>query len=124
MRYKYRCLLNTVEEVPELRQTQVTLVDDLDGGQADETVVFQLDGRSYEIDLSAANGTRLRDSLAPYIAAARGAPSGRRAITPRAPGNDRAQTQAIRAWARSQGLKIADRGRIPDEIRIRHANRT
>ena len=31
------------------------LVDDLDGGDADETVKFALDGVQYEIDLSKAN---------------------------------------------------------------------
>ena len=36
-------------------QTSVTLVDDLDGGKAAETVVFGLDGASYEIDLSKKN---------------------------------------------------------------------
>ena len=38
-----------------MRQTIVSLVDDLDGSDADQTVTFGIDGRSYEIDLSAAN---------------------------------------------------------------------
>ena len=33
----------------------VKLTDDIDGGDADETVHFALDGRSYEIDVSTAN---------------------------------------------------------------------
>ena len=45
----------------------VKLTDDIDGGDADETVQFALDGKSYEIDLSAANATKLRDALRPYI---------------------------------------------------------
>ncbi len=53
------------------KKTTVTLVDDLDGSQAEEQVMFAVDGRTYEIDLSAANGARLRDALAPYISAAR-----------------------------------------------------
>lgn len=44
------------------------LVDDLDGGDADETVKFALDGVQYEIDLSASNAGKLRDVFAPYIA--------------------------------------------------------
>lgn len=109
-----------------MRQTHVTLVDDLDGGAADETVDFQLDGKSYEIDLSASNGTKLRDALAPYLAAARRASNGRgRSSRPNAkPASDRAHNQAVREWAREQGLKIADRGRIPDEIQVRYDNRT
>ena len=45
----------------------VKLTDDIDGGDADETVQFALDGRSYEVDLSAANASKLRDALKPYI---------------------------------------------------------
>ena len=33
----------------------VKLSDDIDGGDADETVRFGLDGKAYEIDLSATN---------------------------------------------------------------------
>ena len=42
---------------------QVVLVDDLDGGPADETVTFSLDGVSYEIDLTHDNAAALRDAL-------------------------------------------------------------
>jgi hypothetical protein len=106
-----------------MRQTQVTLVDDLDGGRADETVSFRVDGKAYEIDLSTANVIRLRDTLAPYIAVARRASSNRRqAARSNGTQTDRARNQAIREWARGQGLKIADRGRIPDEIQVRYDN--
>jgi hypothetical protein len=49
----------------------VKLTDDIDGGDADETVRFALDGKSYEIDLSAANAAKVRDALQPFIAKAR-----------------------------------------------------
>jgi len=49
----------------------VKLTDDIDGGDADETVGFSLDGRSYEIDLSAANAARLRDAMKPFVDKAR-----------------------------------------------------
>jgi hypothetical protein len=45
----------------------VKLTDDLDGGDADETVQFALDGKDYEVDLSAANASTFRDALKPYI---------------------------------------------------------
>lgn len=45
------------------------LVDDLDGGDADETVKFALDGVQYEIDLSSANAAKLRDAFASYVGA-------------------------------------------------------
>ena len=107
------------------QKVQVLLVDDLDGGEASETVSFSLDGSSYEIDLSAKNADQLRDALAKYVGAARkagrasagGAP---RATSGRARGGttamDRDQAAAIRAWAKKQGLKVSDRGRIPATI--------
>lgn len=49
-------------------KTVVELFDDLDGGRANETVGFALDGVEYEIDLSSANAARLREMLADYIA--------------------------------------------------------
>jgi hypothetical protein len=101
------------------KKTTVTLVDDLDGSEAEEQVTFAVDGRSYEIDLSAANSARLRDALAPFISAARRA-GGRRASggTPATarPSTDREQNQAIREWAAQQGMKISERGRIPSNV--------
>ena len=40
------------------------LIDDLDGGDAAETVSFGLDGATYEIDLSKKNAAAFRKSLA------------------------------------------------------------
>jgi hypothetical protein len=105
------------------QKVTVSLIDDLDGAQADETVEFGLDGKSYEIDLSSGNADKLRDALAAYVAAAR-RPGGRRrsgggnaaAATARRPSVDREQNQAIRDWARKRGMKVSDRGRIPADV--------
>lgn len=53
------------------RKTVVELVDDLDGGPADETVRFALDGVDYAIDLSAAHAERLRAAMATFLRHAR-----------------------------------------------------
>lgn len=53
------------------KQTQWTLVDDLDGSPASTTVEFGLDGQSYAIDLSTENAAKLRAALAEFVAAAR-----------------------------------------------------
>lgn len=105
------------------RKVNVVLVDDLDGGDATESVSFALDGSKYEIDLSEKNASKLRDALAKYVAAARksgragsvgaGRTRSTRAATPTV---DREQNQAIRDWAKKKGLKVSDRGRIPAEI--------
>lgn len=52
-------------------QLHVEMVDDLDGSSADQTVPFELDGRSYEIDLSDDNANALRGELRRYIGVAR-----------------------------------------------------
>lgn len=105
------------------RKVQYLLVDDLDGGEAEETVSFALDGTSYEIDLSKKNAKALRDALATYVASARRA-GGRRGRGRGGRGAGRASdTAAIRDWARSQGMKISDRGRIPADIIEKYENR-
>jgi hypothetical protein len=100
----------------------VSLVDDLSGSQADETVSFGLDGKSYVIDLSSGNAGKLRDALANYVGAARkagrnGRSNGAAAAAVARPGAvDREQNQAIREWARKRGMKVSDRGRIPSDV--------
>jgi Lsr2 len=53
------------------RTVVVQLTDDLDGGEADETISFAIDGTSFEIDLNAKNADRLRGALRPFVEAAR-----------------------------------------------------
>lgn len=101
---------------------EIRLVDDLDGEDADQTVEFGIDGKTYEIDLSKENAGKLRDAFASYVAAARRvtgrrrAGSGSTAPANRRPPIDREQNQAIREWARKRGMKVSDRGRIPSEV--------
>ena len=98
------------------QKVQVILVDDMDGGSADETVSFSLDGVSYEIDLSTKNAATFRDSLAQYVGTARkvGGRSGRGSARRRSGGDNR--TAQIREWARSNGQKVNERGRIPATV--------
>jgi hypothetical protein len=96
-------------------KTVVTVTDDLDGSKAEETVHFALDGTEFEIDLSKAHAKDLRDTLEPYLSAARktgGRRSGRRRTTP----SDKDEVRAIREWARQQGMQVSDRGRVPADI--------
>jgi len=99
------------------QQIQTLFVDDIDGGPAEGTVRFALDGTDYEIDLSTEHSDALRAALGKYVEHARkiggtarraGARGGRRAST--------VDTAAVRAWARENGHDIKDRGRVPADL--------
>jgi hypothetical protein len=97
------------------QRVTVALEDDLDGGPADETVRFTFGGADYEIDLSKKNAAAFRRQLAPFVEHARRA--GR--AQPRRPGRTAASRQRsgdIRAWAKSQGITVSERGRIPASV--------
>jgi hypothetical protein len=98
------------------QKVHITLEDDLDGGDATETVSFGLDGRSYEIDLNDKNAKALRDALARYVGAARRS-GGSRATASKRRTQVGTSAREIRDWARSNGHKVPDRGRIPSDVR-------
>ena len=104
------------------QKVQVVLEDDLDGGTADETVVFGLDGTSYEIDLNKKNAAKLRDALAPWVAAGRRT-GGSRGGGRRGRGRASRGSQAgdVRTWARANGYQVSERGRISAEIQAAYA---
>jgi Lsr2 len=97
------------------QKVQVLLVDDLDGGEADETVAFSVDGASYEIDLSSANAKKLRDSLQPFVEKSRKAGTTSRRRRQRG-ASSRERSAEIRAWAKDHGIKVNERGRIPANV--------
>jgi hypothetical protein len=96
------------------QRVQIILEDDYDGGTADETVTFSLDGAEYEIDLSSKNASGLREALAPWVAHARKI-GGRRKRSTKATGSS--STSDIRAWAQAQGLDVSSRGRVSADVR-------
>jgi hypothetical protein len=102
------------------QQVLVQLVDDLDGTASSDvsTVLFSLDGVTYEIDLSETNAERLRGSLAEYVDAGRrvggrikrGGKSGQNGS---GAAND---AGLVRAWANENGFGLSGRGRIPSHV--------
>jgi hypothetical protein len=112
------------------QRVQVLLICDLhdDETPADETVEFALDGSAYEIDLCAQHAGELRDRLATYVGVGRRT-GGRGALSPTRGGTNRrrrhrggsGEAAAIREWARSQGLAVPERGRIPAELAEKYA---
>lgn len=100
------------------QKVKVLLIDDIDGSDAEETLSFAVDGVSYEIDLNAANAAELREAFARWIGHARKS-GGRRSPARRSSSSSSSSgdTGPIREWARANGYKVSDRGRIPADIR-------
>ena len=100
------------------QQKIVTLIDDLDGTEASETVAFAIDGSNYEIDLSQTNAAALRKVLRRYTTAAREAGTqghtGRTRVT--LPSTGHSRNAEIRAWAHSNKHSVPARGRIPQRV--------
>jgi hypothetical protein len=95
------------------QKVQVEKIDDIDGTPADETILFGIDGHSYEIDLSPDNAKALREGLGEWVAAARKAgvklPATRKSVN----NSEKAQrSRAIREWAKGAGYELPERGRI------------
>ena len=106
------------------QRVHVVLVDDLDGGDATETVSFGLDGVDYEIDLSDKHAGELREALALYIGHARRT-GGRRRTGAKAAasgaGKGGPSAAEIRDWARENGWDVPARGRVSAEVREAYA---
>ena len=105
------------------QRTLVLLEDDIDGGEAVETVLFGLDGTTYEIDVNENNAAQLRDAVAlfigagrragrPAVATTRSTRSGTRSAGNTAQTASDADPKAIRAWAEANGVQVSARGRI------------
>jgi hypothetical protein len=100
------------------QRTQILYVDDIDGSEAAGTVRFGLAGTDYEIDLSQEHADQLAAAIKPFIAAARRVQTARRPVRGARPA--RHDQSDVRAWARGEGLKISDRGRIPADVLARY----
>jgi Lsr2 len=103
------------EEAAMATKITVLLEDDLDGGPADETVRFGLDGTEYEIDLNKKNAAAFRRRLVPFVEHARRAGRGHRRRPVRS-ASSRERGSDIRAWAKDHGIAVSARGRIPASV--------
>lgn len=101
------------------QKVNVTYVDDMDGTEIKDgkggPVSFALDGTEYAVDLTDKNAKALRDALAPFVAVA--SKVGRKTGTRGSRTTSGPSAREIRDWARSNGHKVPDRGRIPAEVR-------
>ena len=96
---------------------QTLFIDDIDGSAAEGTVRFGLDGTEHEIDLNAEHTQQLRNALAAYVRAGRRVSGGSRpARSGRRGSASGLNTTDGRKWAKAQGIKVKDRGRVPAEL--------
>ncbi|WP_329138646.1 Lsr2 family protein [Streptomyces sp. NBC_01476] len=109
-----------------MAQKVVTLyTDDLTGEESTEIATYTIlvNGAGVELDLTPDSHDKLMEALGPFLQAdgarrVRSTGTGR----PRAArGSDRGAAQdrdtaAIRAWAKSNGLEVNDRGRVPAPV--------
>ena len=101
-----------------VQKTVVIYTDDLTGKESEEvqTYGFTLNGVGYEIDLTPESYDQMLEDFGPYMEKGRktgrvkGAPKARKA-------DDGASAETIRAWARTQGIEVNDRGRVPATVR-------
>jgi hypothetical protein len=100
------------------QKIQTLFIDDIDGGEAEGTVRFGLDGADYEIDLSTTHSDALHKALQTYIAHARkvSGATRRSARSGSRRGSSGVDTTAVRAWAKENGYDIKERGRVPADV--------
>jgi hypothetical protein len=105
-----------------VQKVETILIDDLDGSEAESTVRFAFGGAEYEIDLSAAHASELRQKLDTFITAGRKLNgTGRRASRggTRRGNSSGPSPSEVREWAKSQGIEVKDRGRVPEELVVK-----
>jgi hypothetical protein len=103
------------------QKIQTLFIDDIDGGEAERTVRFGLDGAEYEIDLSTKHNEELRAALGTYVTHARKvAGTARRGAGRGGRKPSSVDTVAVRAWAREKGYDIKDRGRVPADLVVKY----
>ena len=96
------------------KNTTVTLIDDVSGEVADETVTFSLDGADYEIELTSTHAHQLRGVMMAWANAGRSTHTlGPRVV--RVPTNQD-ERDAIRKWGGLHGYVFLSRGRIKYHI--------
>lgn len=105
-------------------------------GAGDATAIeLAVDDLKVEIDLCGDHRTELMKTLVPFMDAGRASrPQPRKTAEPgtakarstrhRPVRRDRAQTEAIRRWAKENGFAVSDRGRIPREAEEAYNKRT
>lgn len=96
------------------RREVIQFFDDLDNTPLSATEVkvikFSIDGNNYIIDLSEQNAAKFEKALQPFLAVAR-----KDTATPKKTTHS-PDPKLVRAWAQSQGIEVAARGKLSNEV--------
>jgi len=110
------------------RTVTVVRTDDIDGSADAQTLRFGYQGQQFEIDLAGKNRAAFLTAVQPFIGAARvvsGRSRPRAAAGTRRSGRslsvDRVDRASVRAWAKQQGIRVAERGRIRADVLEKYA---
>ena len=102
------------------QRVQVLLICDLHDGEVEgvETINFAVDNRAYEIDVCGMHAGEFREAMAPFVGAGRRVGSVPRQRSSRRNGGytHGFDPAAVRAWAKSKGIKVSERGRIAADV--------
>lgn len=94
------------------------LISDLSGDEIaagkGETVEFSYRGNTYSIDLTDKEAAGFDKAIAMYLEHATKA-GGRRKTSTAGPKSDY-NAKDVRAWAKTQGMDVPERGRIPGDV--------
>lgn len=96
-----------------MEKTVRMLIDDIDGSEATERIEFTLGGTSYRLDLNEKHAKEFNDDLDPWLAKAQKLSRfTRSSASSTAEKSDKEELARIREWAKANGYKVSDRGRI------------
>lgn len=98
------------------KETIIRLTDDIDGSEAEETIVFGFRGTDYEVDLNAKNSSALEKALTKFMEAGRRVPKSPTRGRPASRHSGAEDLASVRMWARENGHEVSDRGRIPAAV--------
>ncbi len=106
------------------KRASTVVIDDLTGAELGDdavTVMFALEGVAYEIDLAPSAAADLRESLQPFVSAAR--KIGRAGRSTAASSTPAGEQAAARAWLLEHGVDVPSRGRLSAELLERYRTR-
>lgn len=102
------------------KETVVRLIDDIEGGTAQDTFRYTFDSVEYEIDLNEKNAARFREAMDEWIASSRRV-GGRRRPRSASGAQPAVETKKIREWAQANGHAVGATGKISESVRQAYA---